>query len=89
MVSAADLALATWDLPEYHPLRDGNRLRVAVRRLRERLGADRIETIGDGYRRLGTARILEDVGQRAGDGTRNAADPCGSAALLTSGSSRT
>jgi len=63
VASASELAVETWKLGEYHPLRDGNRLRVAVRRLRDRIGHERIETVGDGYRLVGAVRILE---RRAG-----------------------
>lgn len=46
------LVRSVWSIPDYHPLRDDNRLQVMIRKLRKRLGdepARRIVTTDDGY----------------------------------------
>ncbi len=50
--SANDLALAAWDIADYHPLRDRTRLHVAMKRLRDALGPmgrKLIRTVEGGY----------------------------------------
>jgi len=62
-VSKEDLVLAAWDEQEYHPLRHDNRLRLAVRKLRQVLEDDasnptRVLTTSDGYAFGGHVRLL-------------------------------
>ena len=62
-VSKEDLVLAAWDEQEYHPLRHDNRLRLAVRKLRQVLEVDasnptRVLTTSDGYAFGGHVRLL-------------------------------
>ncbi|MCA9548357.1 MAG: helix-turn-helix domain-containing protein [Myxococcales bacterium] len=55
------LIARAWGIDDYHPLQHDNRLRVAVRKLRGRLGpagAEVIETLEDGYALVGVWRIL-------------------------------
>ncbi len=55
-----ELVIAVWDVTEYHPLNHDNRLRVSVKKLRERLGAagERLATEADGYSLSGAWRGL-------------------------------
>ncbi len=61
-VSKEQLLSAVWDEQRYHPLRHDNRLRLAVRKLRQLIEPDpdapvMVVTTDDGYRLGGTARL--------------------------------
>lgn len=59
-----ELVVAVWGVSEYHPLNHDNRLRVSVKKLRERLGAagERLATEADGYSLSGAWRGLGGPG---------------------------
>ncbi|MFC1609383.1 hypothetical protein ACFL6C_00355 [Myxococcota bacterium] len=62
-VSKEDLVLEAWDEPEYHPLKHDNRLRLAIRKLRQAIEDDasnptRLLTTSDGYAFGGHVRRL-------------------------------
>jgi hypothetical protein len=61
------LVMAGWGLPDYHPLRDDNRLQVAIRKLRGLLEDDpsapvHLLTTGPGYALSGRLRLLRKLG---------------------------
>jgi hypothetical protein len=59
-----ELVVAVWGVREYHPLRHDNRLRLAARKLRLRLGplAGRLVATEDGYALNGRWRLRTAVG---------------------------
>jgi DNA-binding winged helix-turn-helix (wHTH) protein len=61
--SKEQLVVRVWGVASYHPLRHDNRLKLAVRKLRsmleaDRSASDRILTSSDGYRLIGPVRVV-------------------------------